>query len=84
MTHLMTYLETLGQLAVAAREDTAQWQAARQGNLKNLAVRRVPSEQACVEQADAYGDGKLQPSGSVHRGNRNQTLNLPLVDSSRF
>ena len=31
MTYLMTYLETLGQLATAAREDTAQWQAARQG-----------------------------------------------------
>ena len=27
----MTYLETLGRLATAAREDTAQWQAARQG-----------------------------------------------------
>jgi len=53
-------------------------------NLKNLAVRRVPPEQTCIEQVNAYGDGRLQPSGSVHRGNRNQTLNLPLVDSSRF
>jgi len=53
-------------------------------NLKNLAVRRVPPEQAYVEQVNAYGDGRLQPSGSVRRGNRNQTLDLPLVDSSRF
>lgn len=53
-------------------------------NLKNIAVRRVPPKQACVEQVNAYGDGRLQPSGSVHRGNGNQTLDLPLVDSSRF
>jgi len=53
-------------------------------NLKNLAVRRVPPEQACIGQVNAYGDGKLQPSGGVHRRNRNQTLDLPLVDLSRF
>lgn len=53
-------------------------------NLKNLAVRVVRPEQACIGQANAYGDGRLQPSGGVHRGNRNQTSNLPLVDSSRF
>jgi len=53
-------------------------------NLKNLAVRRVPPEQACLTQVNAYGDGKLQPSGSVRRGDRNQTSDLPLVDSSRF
>ena len=35
--NVMTYLETLGQLATAAREDTAQWQAARQGN-RNAAL----------------------------------------------
>lgn len=53
-------------------------------NLKNLALRRVPPEEVCIEQTNAYGDGRLQPSGSVHRGNRNQTSDLPLVDSSRF
>jgi len=53
-------------------------------NLKNLAVRRVPPKQACIEQVNAYGDGRLQPLGSVHRGNRNQASDLPLVDSSRF
>lgn len=53
-------------------------------NLKNLTVRGVPPKQACVEQVNVYGDGKLQPSGSVHHGSRNQTSDLPLVDSSRF
>jgi len=53
-------------------------------NLKNLAVRGVPPEQTCAEQVNVYGDGKLQPSGSVHRGSRNQTSDLSLIDSSRF
>ncbi len=53
-------------------------------NLKTLAVRGVPPKQTCVEQVNVYGDGKLQPSGSVHHGNRNQTSDLSLVDSSRF
>lgn len=52
-------------------------------NLKNLIYRTVSSTGTSL-QANAYGDGRLQPSGSVHRGNRNQTSDLPLVDSSKF
>ncbi len=52
-------------------------------NLKNLIYRTVSSTGTSLR-ANAYGDGRLQPSGSVHRGNRNQTSDLPLVDSSKF
>ncbi len=53
-------------------------------NLRNLAVRAVRPEQACPGQANAYGEERLQSSGSAPRGSRNQTSDLPLVDSSRF
>ncbi len=53
-------------------------------NLRNLAVRRVPPEQACSMQVNACGEERLQPSGSAPLRSRNQTLDLPLVDSSRF
>lgn len=47
-------------------------------------IYRTVSSTGTSLQANAYGDGRLQPSGSVHRGNRNQTSDLPLVDSSKF
>ncbi len=49
-------------------------------NVRNLAVRRVPPERACLMQVNACGEERLQPSGSAPRGNRNQTSNLPLVN----
>jgi len=39
---------------------------------------------ASSAESDAYGDGRLQPLGSAHRGNRSQTSDLSSVDSSRF
>ncbi len=53
-------------------------------NLKNLAVRQVLPEQACLMQVNAYGDGRGQSSGSVRRRSRNQTSDVPLVDSCKF
>ena len=52
-------------------------------NLRNLAYRTVSSTGTSLL-ADACRDGKLQPLGSAHRRSRNQTLDLPLVDLSRF
>ena len=53
-------------------------------NLRNLAVRRVPLEQACVMQANVCGEERLQASASAPHRSRNQTSDLPMVDSSRF
>ncbi len=48
-------------------------------NHKSLAYRTASSAGS-----DACGDEKLQPLGSAPRGNRNQTSDLPLLDSSKF
>lgn len=53
-------------------------------NLRNLAVRRVPPELVCVKRTNACGDHIRPDLSGNGRRSRNQTLDLSLVDSSRF